>query len=147
MILDALGLLSNAQSVSAAAYSTNTIDLGSVTPARRIGNGAPLAIVFVITTAAAGDSGSMTNTFDFLAVQSSNADLSSHDEMAKCRRPGTELVAGKTFALDIPIDRPTKRYIGARYEPGTGDTFGVSAYLVPRDHVQQFLAYAKSYSI
>ena len=148
MILDKLLQLSNAQAVTDAdAYSTNTFDCGDVTPKRQIGDGEPLAICIVVTTAAGNSGGSFTNTFDFIAVQSVNANLSSHDEMVKRRIPAAELVVGAVVVLDIPIGRPTKRYIGARYELGTGDTITVSAYIIPRSFVPAFIAYANGYAV
>ena len=148
MILDILARLSNAQDVTAAdAYSDNSYDCGNVTPKRRIGAGRGLSIVVVVTTAAAADGGSFTDTFDLIAVQSANANLGSHDEIIKRRIPAAELVAGAVFEIPIPADRPTKRYIGARYELGTDDTVSVSAFLVDRDNVQAFMAYAKNYAV
>lgn len=148
MILDKLLELSKAQAVTDAdAYSTNTLDVGNPEVLRRIGDGEPLAIVVVVTTAAGNSGGSFTNAFDFIAVQSANANLSSHDEMVKRRVPATELTVGAVIVLDIPPGRPTKRYIGARYELGTGDTITVSAYIVPRSFVPQFVAYANGYVV
>lgn len=148
MILDSLLQLSSAQAVTAAAaYSTNTVDLGNVTPKRRIGTGRGMSLMLVVTTAAAGDSGSFTNTFDFIAVQSANANLSSHDEIIKRRIAGASLVAGAVFEIPLPSDTPTKQYVGVRYELGTGDTVSVSAFLVARDDVAAFLAYAKNYAV
>jgi hypothetical protein len=147
MILDDLLQVSDAQAVSAAAYSTDTVDLGATTPARRIGAGAGLSAIIVVTVAAAGDSASMTDTFDFLVVQSANANLSSHSTIIQRRIPGAQLTVGSVWEIPIPADRPTARYLGVRYEPGTGDTVTVDAYFVPRDHVQAFIAYAKGYAV
>lgn len=148
MIVDKLTQLSSAQAVTAAdAYSTNTLPLGAVTPKRRIGAGEPIALVVIVTTAAAASGGTFTNTFDFMAVQSVNADLSAHDVMAQRRVPAAELVAGAVIVIDVPPDRPTKEFIGARYELGTGDTISVSAWYLPRSFVQAFLAYAKNYVV
>lgn len=150
MILDKLLELSKAQAVTDAdAYSTNTLDLGNVTPKREIGTGEPLALVVVVTTAAAasGAPATFTNTFDFMAVQSVNANLSAHDVMAQRRVPAAELGAGKIVVVPIPPGRPTKQFIGARYELGTGDTISVSAWILPQSFVQAFLAYAKNYVV
>jgi hypothetical protein len=148
MILDKLADFCGAgQAITTAAYGTDKMDLGAVTPARRIGNGQGLSMIIVVTVAAAGDSGSMTDTFDFLAVESANADLSSHATMIQRRIPGAQLVAGAVFEIPLPADRPRTRYIGLRFEPGSGDTVTVKAYLVERDMVQAYLAYAKGYAI
>jgi hypothetical protein len=149
MILDKLAdFCGSGQAVSAAAYSTDKMDFGLTSPVRRIGNGQGLSIIIVVTVAAAGDSGSMTDTFDFLAVESVNADLSSHSTMIQRRIAGSLLVAGAVFEIPIPADRPrTGRYVGVRFEPGTGDTVTVKAYMVERDQVQAWLAYAKGYAV
>jgi hypothetical protein len=151
MVLDALLQLSSAQAVTAAdAYSTNTIDLGATTPVRQIGDGEPMALIINVTTAAAGDGtpASFTNTFDFIFVQSVNANLSSHDEVIKRRVAGASLTAGAIVIIPIPPGMPTKRYVGARYELGTDDTISVSAWLAPLSFVQVIAkAYAKGYVI
>jgi len=146
MILDKLTQLSAAQAITSAdAYGGSVYDCGNVTPKRRIGAGTPLSIVVAVTTAAAGDGASFTDTFDFMAVQSVNENLSSHTVMIQRRIAGASLVAGLVFELPIPADMPTARWIGVRYELGTDDTVSVSAWIVPREHVQAFMAYAKGY--
>lgn len=151
MVLDALLQLSDAQAVTSAdAYSTNTIDLGATTPVRQIGSGEPMALLISVDVAAAGDGtpASFTNTFDFIFVQSVNADLSSHDEVIKRRVAGADLVAGAVVILPLPPGAITKRYIGARYELGTDDTITVSAWLAPLNMVQTLAkAYASGYVI
>src|SRR5262245_52484837 len=125
MILDALLQLSDAQAVTSAdAYSSNTIDLGNVTPKNQIGDGEPMALVVTVDVAAAGDGSpaSMTNTFDFMVVDSPNANLSSHTVLAQRRVTGTLLTAGAIVVVPIPPGTPTQRYLGARYELGTDDT-------------------------
>lgn len=151
MILDALLKLSAAQAVTSAdAYSTNTIDLGATTPVREIGSGEPMALVVCVGTAAAGDGtpASFTDTFDFMVVQSANENLSSHDVIVQRRVPGAQLTAGAVVIVPIPPGRPTKRYIGARYELGTDDTITITAYFAPLSFVQTIAkAYAKGYVI
>jgi hypothetical protein len=151
MILDKLAQLSNAQAVTSAdAYSDFSYDLGNVTPKRRIGTGEPLSIVIAVTTAAAADGGSFTDTFDFIAIASANANLTSQVELNKRRIPAAALVAGFVFDLPIPQvfgSADALRYLGARYELGTDDTISVSAWLVPTEHVGAWLPYAKSASV
>lgn len=151
MVLDALLQLSDAQAVTSAdAYSTNTVDLGDVTPKREVGTGEPLALIVTVDVAAAGDGApaSFTDTFDFMAVQSANANLSSHDVMIQRRVAGADLVAGAVIILPLPPGRPTKRYIGARYELGTDDTITVSAWFAPYNMVAHLAkAYRKGYVI
>lgn len=148
MILDKKTQLSSAQAVTAAdAYSTDTFDAGNTVVKRRLGAGEPVSLVVVVTTAAAASGASFTNTFDFMLVQSVNADLTSHDVIAQRRVPAVELTAGAIVVVDMPPDRPTKQFVGARYELGTGDTISVSAWLLPRSFVQAFIAYAKNYVV
>lgn len=149
MFLDALAQLADAQAVTSAdAYTTNTYDLGNVTPKRRLGAGEKLSLIFVVTTRSAADGGSFTDTCDFMAVQSANDNLSSHDVIIQRRVPAAELVAGAIVELPLPVGRPTKRYIGGRVELGTDDTVSVDAYIIPTDMVQGFeAAYAKNYSV
>ena len=148
MLIDKLLKLGNAQDVTDAdAYTTDVIDFGNPTVKRRVGNGEPLSLVFVVTTAPAGDSASITDTIDFIAAQSVNENMSSHDEIIKRRVPASELVAGKVVEIPLPIDRPTKRWFAGRVELGTGDTISVTSFLIPRDQVPAFVAYSKGYAI
>jgi hypothetical protein len=148
MILDALLQVSDAQAVTDTdAYSTNTIDLGNVTPKRQIGDGEDMCFMVTVDVAAASGAGTVEDQFDFLAVQSVNADLSSHTVMQQRRVPVAELVAGAIVVVDIPPGRPTARYIGMRYEVAAGDTITVSAWLLPKSFVTKLKDYAKGYVI
>lgn len=148
MFLDFLAQLADAQAVTDTdAYTTNTYDLGTATVARRVGDGEDISLIFVVTTAAAGDSASFTNNFDFMFVQSANANLSSHDVMVQRRIPGAQLTVGAIVELVCPAGRPTLRYIGGRAELGSGDTVSLDAYLLLTQQVQAFVAYAKGYAV
>ncbi|HXD72173.1 MAG TPA: hypothetical protein VN628_00480, partial [Vicinamibacterales bacterium] len=116
MILDSLLSLSDAQALSASAYSTNTIDLGNVTPKRDVGVGEALALVITVDVAADVASGDETYQFEF--VQSANADLSSHDSLEAVAVARATLVAGYSIVIPIPSGVITKRYIGVRYTLG-----------------------------
>ena len=109
MILDALLQLSNAQAVAAAAISTNVIDLGDVTPRRRIGAGEAMSVVVIVTTTAVV----AANTFDLAVIASDDPSMSPYDEIIKRRVPGSTLVVGGVFEVPVPSDAPTKRYLGA----------------------------------
>ncbi len=147
-ILDALTMLSDGQAVTDTdAYSTNTIDLGDVTPNRSIGDGEPLAIVVTVDVGPAEPAGSLTDAFDFIAVESVNANLGSHAVMCQRRVAAALLTAGAMVVLPIPPGLPTSRYIGARYEVGTGDTITVSAHLVPLSFISKLKTYARGYVI
>jgi hypothetical protein len=147
MILDILARLSNAQDFTEAdEVSTDKYDCGNPTVKNRIGSGERLSLVFVITTAAAGDSASATDTFDLKAVEDTAADLSTKTEIISRRVPAAELVAGALFEVPLPSQKPTKRYLGGQIVSGTGDTVSASCYLVPSQHVPSFVAYAKGYT-
>jgi hypothetical protein len=142
MILDYLAQLGDAQAITSAdAYTNNSYKMPDPIPGapRNKLDGEALALVFVVTTAAAGDGASMTDTFDFMAVESANSNLSSHSVMQQRRVPGAELVAGAIVVVNIPPGRPTSKYIGGRIELGTGDTVSVDCYLLRLEMVTQFL--------
>lgn len=128
MILDALEQLAKAQAVTATdANTTNTKDLGNVTPKRDIGDGEPMCLLFTVDVAAAGS----TDTTDLMLVQSVNADLTSYDVLVRRRVANASLTAGARVVVPIAPGAITKRYIGGRIELGTGDTITVSCWLQP----------------
>ena len=148
MFLDVLGRLMSAQAVSSSdAVSASSYDLGNVTPARRVGTGEDLCLLFVVTTAAAGDSGSLTDTFRLRAVSSAAEALTSVTVLAERRVTGAQLTAGAIFEVPIPKGTPAQRYLGAQVDVGTGDTVSLSCYIVPRSFVHDFVAYAKGYAV
>ncbi len=128
MYVDAFGLVSDSQAVTATAFSTNTIDLSNATVKRQIGTGEEVGFGVNVEVAADFTSGNETYTFE--VVQSANADLSSPDVIGSVTHTAATLVAGYLFFLPIPIGQPTKRYIGLRYTVGgTTPTITVSAWL------------------
>lgn len=148
MILDYLCQLATDLAVTASdAYTELSYDLGNVTPKQRVGTGRSLSIVFIVKVAGAGDGGSFTDTCDFLAVESANADLSSHVEIIKRRVPGAQLTAGSIIEVPLPSGKPVLRYLGGRVELGADDTVTVDAYVMEHEQIAAWLAYAKSYVI
>lgn len=149
MITDAQLLLSDAQALSATAVSTNTVDLGNVTPKNEIGAGEPMCVLIGVDVAA--DTADGNETYQFTLVQSANADLSSPDVLYATDTTfisRTVLVAGYTLVLPIPAKMITKRYIGVRYVlGGTTPTITVTAMYVPFNFVDTYKAYAKGYTI
>ncbi len=148
MLLDFLDKLTASGGVavtSSDAYTDYSKDLGNVTPKRQVGTGTRLSLMFVVKTA--GSAVSATDTSDFIAVQSVNANLTSHDEIIKRRIPQASMRVGAIIEVPIPVATPTKRYLGGRVELGTGDTVTVDCYLIPSDHIQAFLAYAKGFAV
>lgn len=149
MILDKLAKLGAAQAFTGSnEVTTDSYDCGNPTPKNRVGTGTRLSLMFVVTTAAAGDSASVTDTCDFAAVEDSGSNLATAKVIMIQRRvPAASLTVGAIVEVPIPIDRPLKRYIGGQVLLGTGDTLSADSYIVPSDHVQQFLAYAKGYAV
>lgn len=143
MILDKQNQLSDSQAFTTDAYSTNTIDCGNPTPKNDIGAGEPMCIVVNVEVAATGG-----GTYEFQAIQSANANLSSEDILALVDPAEATLVAGYTFMIPIPAGSVTKRYVGMKFNNLTGTTgVTVSAHLIPVSHFQNFKAYAKNYTI
>lgn len=147
MYIDALGLVSDAQAVSADAVSTNTIDLGNVTPKREIGTGEPMGFGFSVDVAA--DTASGDETYEFQVIQSANADLSAPDVIVLQAIARATLVAGYQFFLPIPPGYPTKRYLGVNYNVGgTTPSITITAWLTTHS-LFSILAksYAKNYAV
>lgn len=156
MILDSLHTFSDAQAVTADAVGTNVIDLSAD---RSIGNGEPLAVLFVVDVAADQTTGDEDYTFD--VEYASNAAQSTGRQLIGRRvfESGTPtapaqdadlLVAGFQFVIPIP---PTKlseseQYLGIRYDvTGTTPTITCSAYLVPLSMVSTWQAYPDALTI
>jgi len=131
MITDALLRLSNAQAVTASAYSTDKIRIGqedtirgpgasstTLVRTRDVGEGREVYVVFTVNTTFL----TLTN-LTFEIVTSANADLSSHTSIATTGAitlASGGLAAGKQYALRIPpeIAGTGKQYLGARYTVG-----------------------------
>ena len=146
MILDAQNLLSDAQALTATAVSTNTIDLGNVTPKRGIGAGEPMTLMFQVDVAADHTSGNETYQFDL--IQSANADLSSADTLESRVISYADLTAGAIHYVPVPPGSITKRYIGANYTlGGTTPTITVTCALMPQKDVDSLQTYARGYTI
>lgn len=146
MYIDAFTLFSDAQALTATAYSTNTIDLGNVTPKNEIGAGEPLTVAFQIDVAADGTT--TDETYEFRFIQSANANLSSEDALVARIITYANLTVGTIHFIDIPPGCVTKRYIGAKYVlGGTTPTVTVTSWLTLRSMIQRYQSYAKGYTI
>lgn len=146
MLIDALLTLSDAQALSATGFSTNTIDLGNVTPKRDIFVGEGLEVVVTVDVAADAASGDETYTFQF--VQSANANLSSPDVLAQVAIARATLVAGYSFTLPVPEGLLTKQYIGLQYTlGGTTPSITVTADIRPMNSLQNEEYFASGYKI
>lgn len=143
MILDKQNQLSDSQAFSTDAYSTNTIDCGNPTPKNDISSGEPMCIAVNVEVAGAGG-----GAYEFQAIQSANANLSSEDVLASVFPAEATLAVGYTFMIPIPAGSVTKRYVGLKFNNVSGTTgVTVSAHLIPVSMFQNYKPYAKNYTI
>jgi hypothetical protein len=146
MYVDSQNLISDAQAVSADAVSTNTIDLGNVTPKNEIGSGEPMC--FAVQVDVAADVANGDETYVFEVIQSANANLSSPDILMQREIARASLTAGSIHFLPIPPGSVTKRYLGMNYNVGgTTPSVTVTTFLIPMSQIDTFKAYAKGYTI
>lgn len=157
MFIDAQCLFSDAQDVTADAVGTNVIDLSV---ARSLGNGEPMAVVFVVDVAADQTTGDEDYTFD--VEYASNAAQSTGRKLIGRRvfESGTPtapaqdadlLVAGFTFAIPIPPTSTSEdeRYLGIRYDvTGTTPTITCTAFLQPMSMIDSAkVSYASGFTV
>ncbi len=154
MILDALGLLCDAQAfTSTGGLSTNTIDLGNTTPKRQVGDGRPLAVTITVDVAA--DFTSVDETYDFQLIQSAADSLTTPTILARRSYIATGsfitslLVAGYVIVLTLPPGLPLQRYIGLNVVmANTTPTITITAFFGPLFSTGVRPAtYAKGYQI
>lgn len=142
MILDSQLVFSDAQAITAAAASTNTIDLGA---ARDIGGGEQFFIVVTVVTAFT-DTGSDST----LAVALQTDDNTSFSSATSSQVIGTFSAlsaVGTTLYMPIAPARANERYIRLYYTPAGGDlsTGAVDAYIAK--DLARFNPYADAITI
>jgi len=146
MFMDAYLQLSDSQAVTADAASTNTIDLGNVTPKNDVGNGEPMELVICVEVAADGTT--TDETYEFQFIQSANANLSSPDILVARSIGYANLTAGSVHHIAIPKGAITKRYVGAYFNVGgTTPSVTVSAYLQPVSMSEARAIYADGFTV
>lgn len=147
MFIDAFGLLSDAQAFTGSdEYTTNTVDLGNVTPKRDLGAGEPMAMAIQVDVAADFTTGD--ETYEFRFVQSDNANLSSEDTLVSRTIAASLLTAGSLHVINIPPGAITKRYIGGRgILGGTTPTITATIWIAPLSMIERRKDYAKGYTI
>ncbi len=143
MYIDAFGLVSDSQAVTATAFSTHTIDLTNVSPKRDVSTGEPVGFGVNVEAALGGT----TPTLSIEAVQSDNANLASPDVIGSITPTQAQLGVGALHF--VSLGTVTKRYIGLRYTTGgTSPTITVSAWYGPRDLFSKVNThYAKAYAV
>lgn len=112
MFIDALLRVANAQAFSATAVSTDAIDLGDVTPKRRIGDGEDMGFGVAVDVAADFTTGDETYTLE--VISSAAAALTSPTVLASRVLTAAQLAAGSLHWLPLPKGTPTQRFLGIR---------------------------------
>jgi hypothetical protein len=146
MILDALTRVASAQAATtgATSVSASSIDLGDVTPKRRIGDGEPMALVVDVDSITAA-----ADTFTIDAISATNEALTAGVIVMVTTgvKAAAALPAGTLVVLPIPPGQPTQRYIGARTTLGAADALTYSAYYLPLSFIHKLQTYAKNYLV
>ena len=156
MYLDAFNQFSDSQAVTVDAVGTNVIDLSLN---RSIGNGEPMAVMFVVEVDADQTTGDEDYTFE--VEYASNAAQTTGRQLMGRRvfESGTPdapaqdadlLVAGFKVIIPIPPTKLTEsnRFIGIRYDTeGTTPTITVSAFLMPLSMIDATNDYADGFNI
>lgn len=143
MKVDAHNLFSDAQAVTAAAASTNLIDLG--VSLRNMGVGTPIYIVSQVDVAFTDSSSNSTLAVtleqDTAAAFSSTTSIQTVGTFAALAAIGARLVAA------ISIDVITEQFVRLYYTPANGNlsTGSVTSFLT--DHVQAYTSYADGVTI
>ena len=157
MIIDAHQLFSDAQALTATALSTNVINLSQD---RSIGNGDPMAVVFVVDVAADQTTGDEDYQFDIEYASTAAIDTNRKLIGRRIFESGTPgapaedadlLVAGFQFAIPIPPSAlsESEQYLGVRYTlAGTTPTITVTAFLQPMSMIQSsVVVFPNNYTI
>lgn len=135
MYIDKLGLLSDAQALTASALSTNVIDFTSVTPKRQVGAGKTLWMMMSVGVAADHTTGDETYQVDLYT--SAAANMSSPVVLGSRVIDFSLLTAGALFAFAIPQDSMLE-YFSAHYTlGGTTPTLTVTTWVTdeaPPEH-------------
>lgn len=147
MYVDALGLVSDAQAFTAVAVSTNSIDLGNVTPKRVIGTGEPVG--FGVAVDVAADS----TTVKLEVIMATDAALTAGIiVLMEETRLAADLPLGGLLFLPIPPGAPAAgylRFLGIRVTPAGGAaTVTLTAWLTAHALFSVLAKpYAKGYTI
>jgi hypothetical protein len=143
MYQDALMTFSQAQAITAAAESTNYVDLGV---ARNIGVGENLYVVTVVTTAFTDSGSNSTLAVDLYGDATANS--FTPDGSQRLFVIPALAAAGDTFVARIsPGFAGNYRYAEMYYTPAGGDlSTGAVTSFVTTD-VAQYASYAKGYTI
>ena len=141
MFLDAQLLFSDAQAITAAAASTNIVDLGS---ARDIGLGENLYVGVTVDVAFTDAGSDSTLT---VALQGDSTDTFTPDSTVTLFTIPALAAIGDSFFARISPAVANLRYIRLYYTPVTGDlTTGSVTAFITKD-IQKVIDYPKGYTI
>jgi hypothetical protein len=115
MFIDKFLKVCTAQAFTALAVSTDSIDLGNVTPKRQIGTGEPMGWGVSVDVAASA------TTVLIESISATDAALTAgilvHGTITK---PAAEFAAGALHFVPLHQGTPTQRFIGIRVTPAGG---------------------------
>lgn len=142
MNLDAQGLFSDAQALTATAASTNLIDFGVD---GNIGIGEPMSVVLVLDVAADDTTGDETYA---VALQvDDNASFSSAAQIGSATITRGD-AAGTRYVIPVPQDETGEQYMRINYTlGGTTPTVTVTAFLTPSSGIDNYVKYADGFTI
>lgn len=147
MYLDALTLVSDAQAFTAAAVSTNSIDLGNVTPKREIGTGEPMGFGVQVDVAAS------STTVLIELIMATDAALTAGIVVLSQRTfLSADLPAGALVFMPLPQNVAVAgalRFLGIRVTPAGGAaTVTLTSWLTAHSLFSTLAKnYAKSYVV
>lgn len=142
MYVDAQGLFSDAQALTATAASTNLIDTGVD---GNLGIGEPMAVVVVLDVAA--DDANADETYSVALETDDNSSFSSAATVASATITRGD-AAGTRKVLSVPADLSGERYFRLNYTlGGTSPSVTVTSFLIPQSMLENYVSYADGFTI
>lgn len=142
MIMDNLLLFSDAQAITAAAGSDNTVDLGI---ARDIGTGENLWVALTVDVAFTDSSSDSTLT---VALEGdSTTSFTPDGTQTLFTIPALAAIGDKFYARINPDFAANYRYVRLKYTPNNGNLSAGSVTASIVKDIAKFVPYAKGYTI
>lgn len=142
MYVDATLRFSNAQAITAAAASTDSIDLGAV---RDLGTGEPLYIVCVCTVAMTDASSDSTLAVSLEGDSTSTFTPDGSDTLFTF--PAVSAAGTVRYARFDPAMASNFRYLQLRYTPANGNLTTGSFTAFITNNIDRYVSYADGYTI
>lgn len=144
MYVDDQTRICSAQAFTADAVSENTYDAGVA--GRDISIGEPMGIGISVSVAAKVSDGN--ETYEFQAVQDSDAALGSPTVLGLRAIDKANLTAGSFHILPIPPGSVTERYLGLNFNGGgTNPSITVDAWIAPLSMLAVKKDYADGFTV